>query len=369
MASQWIANMRYLTLAQHALNAWSIEQTEDQHRMQQIVHKARERALLYDDLISASHLVDGMVVGRKTSGEMIDECDSLLFSSLRFAALKKLGFEDRAVSAWQAIVDSRQDGRWRRHPRCEDPDISRDMLFGVLIALSQKPQNYQQHLHEIVDTIERSGGYFSSGPVYVSYITPALARLLRRMVEAESGMRQDLPFLLKQGFSTDELTLYSIGGGFEAHLAALNAWLEMEISAPEAAGNQGSSPYPKSGALSRFLSVGSPQSFDELRIPWNTLQLNRIDKNNLFFRYLRLRSANALTPGVATRLLQELLDSPLFPEQRLPQNCDRKADYVWQRAPGESRLRSKACTEEFSGTDFLWMTGLLVAAIEKDADR
>ena len=48
---------------------------------------ARDKAWRYDQWIEAEHLEDGMVVGRHPDGRPDSECDSLLFSSLRYTAL------------------------------------------------------------------------------------------------------------------------------------------------------------------------------------------------------------------------------------------------------------------------------------------
>ena len=53
--------------------------------------KARDKAILYNELIKRGFLDDGMVVNRTSDGTFIDHCDSLLFSSLRYVALSKLG--------------------------------------------------------------------------------------------------------------------------------------------------------------------------------------------------------------------------------------------------------------------------------------
>jgi hypothetical protein len=48
-----------------------------------------------------------------------------------------------------------------------------------------------------------------------------------------------------------------------------------------------------------------------------------------------------------------------FPDNRLPMNCDRKADYLWQRNTNEAFEASEECTKSFHGIDFLWMAALL----------
>jgi hypothetical protein len=57
---------------------------------------AREKAYLYDQWLEEGFLEHGMVVNRHSDGRPSGECDSLLFSSLRFTALMKLGWHDKA---------------------------------------------------------------------------------------------------------------------------------------------------------------------------------------------------------------------------------------------------------------------------------
>ena len=94
-------------------------------RHQTLMNEAVRRVLLYERLIQKNHLYMGMVVNRDHYGIHRSECDSLLFSSLRFVALKKLGIEDEAWLAWESIKEANDQGKWHRHPKCRRRSTSR----------------------------------------------------------------------------------------------------------------------------------------------------------------------------------------------------------------------------------------------------
>src|SRR4051812_24208489 len=73
---------------------------------------AREKAFLYEQWIEEGFLENEMVVNRHADGRSSSECDSLLFSSLRYTALMKLGWQDKAYKAWRGIENAFQNGRW-----------------------------------------------------------------------------------------------------------------------------------------------------------------------------------------------------------------------------------------------------------------
>jgi hypothetical protein len=80
----------------------------------------------------------------------------------------------------------------------------------------------------------------------------------------------------------------------------------------------------------------------------------------MFFRWLQYEAADAMSPKAKKKLLEELLGMEMFPKNRLPTTCERKADYLWQRNSVEYVPRDhKLCSEIFSGVDFIWMASLL----------
>lgn len=360
--SQLIANSRFLAHSHAAMQQFAHDGEEPDVAVRaELVAAMLHRAHTYEATLERTHLVDGMLVNRDAHGAADDICDSLLFSGLRFAALKKLGFQKEAAIAWTAIEQSRKDGSWVRHPRCSERPTSRDMIMGLLIALSQNPQNERQHVQHLVEQIDRHGGYFSFGPRYVSYLTPTIARLLRFEAHATGVASASVPDLIRDGYSVEELSVSFIRHGFEAHLVGLAAWLEMEMlqTLPELRAQAGA-PLLANASVSTSWLTGA--NLDRQRLQWTTLRLLELDPQNIFFRYLRLRAADALTYKTVVPLARELLRMPQFPTERLPSDCDRTADYLWQRGPWEHE-GSSICGRTYSGTDFLWMAGLLTEAL------
>jgi hypothetical protein len=74
---------------------------------------------------------------------------------------------------------------------------------------------------------------------------------------------------------------------------------------------------------------------------------------------------NAMNSNLAHKMLEDLLAMPQFPVDQLPTNCDRKADYLWQRKSEEYQPRSSNCHITYNGTDFLWMTALLLEEVNQ----
>lgn len=316
---------------------------------------AREKALLYDDFIEEG-LDYGMVVGRHADGRPSGECDSLLFSSLRYAALMKLGWQDKAHRAWRGIENAFELDRWVRHPKCRRKSTSRDMIVGLLVAMTQNPPAEVRRLQQLLDIVNKTGGSVDDGPFYVSRLSPGIGEIMRLMSKQYGVPLRDVPEEVRMGFSTLELDTWMARPGYAAHLNALTLWIELELMH-----NQ-----PRSGlrSLSELIDtvmgpLGSPKLRDQ-RWEFVGHKLASLDRQNLFFEWMELRSAGALTWKTQAQLLQKLLDMPQFPNDHLPQNCDRKADYLWQRASVEYAKKPKwGCTETFTGVDLLWMVALL----------
>ncbi|MCX6130153.1 MAG: hypothetical protein NTX25_13940, partial [Proteobacteria bacterium] len=190
---------------------------------------ARERALLYEQELEKDHLLDAMVVNRHRDGRVASECDSLLFSSLRYVALLKLGWQDKADAAWQGIEGAYQKGRWARHPKCQDRSTSRDMIVGLLVALSQHPPRDRQHLQTLLDIVRDTGGSIDDGPFYVSRLSPGIGEIIRLMAVNHSIPLNNLPDEIRLGFSTLELDVLTANIGFTSHLNALCLWIELEL--------------------------------------------------------------------------------------------------------------------------------------------
>ncbi|MCX6125231.1 MAG: hypothetical protein NTV34_10880, partial [Proteobacteria bacterium] len=343
-----------------ALDARLASPTSDdvRERLIQLQREARSRAALYNLQIEQSMLLDGMVVDRNRTGDPMSVCDSLLFSALRYRSLVALGFADSARQAWEAILLSRDRGHWWRHPLCSHESLSRDMLMGLLVALEASPPGAKKLVEELLAEIQSRGGSFSDGPIFVSYLSPGPAGLLRHLAERFKVGSAKWPWVLKQSFSSIEYDTLFIKPGFESHLAALGLWLEYQFM------NQDPGFNPRSilGELEKVLTVKPPGrspkrigSIDDSRMLWVANTLAQSNPNNLFFATLRLQISGGLTDGARLAMLEKLLAMPQFPSDRLPQDCDKDADYLWQRKDSDYLPRKKACDVIYPGVDYLWM--------------
>lgn len=330
------------------------------HRIpQEVEEQLRARVMLYEDEIVREHLDEGMVVNRQ-GDRFIDTCDSLLFSALRYVALNKLGYTDKALTAWTAIEENNENGHWLRHPKCRNT-TSRDMILGVLAAFSQDPPRVREHLIQLLAYLAKTDGYISQGGRFdISYMLPGVGEILRLYAKGHRVLDYTLPPSVSLGFSTIEFAAMVPSPGYRSHLIALTSWIEMEL-----AGNARYAPY--SGdvrtAVSQLSAIASPFTHQELahqRLAWVSGRLFQDDPNNLFFRWLRLRSVNAITPLTRHFMIHQLMRMPQFPAMRLPRDCDRRADYLWQRASWEYYVQKKTCEKTFNGVDFLWMAALLL---------
>ena len=343
------------------LRSDSISHSQDPAaRYQKLRLEALKRAELYEFFIQQDHLYMGMIVNRDQSGAPLSECDSLLFSSLRFVALEKMGMHNEAEHTWESIITAVDNGKWHRHPKCRARWTSRDMIVGVLAALSQHPSQGEGYLRDLIAYVEQTGGYIGSGPFYVSRLTPGLAQMIRILSEEYGLSKDELPNNIRFGFSTVEFNTVTPSRGYTAHLSAMNIWLEIELRERRKKSSSIVKVRTVTELIDQLLYPVSSYSMEDQRLQWVSNRLVALDPDNLFFKWLQLKSANALTVKSKGDLLEELLSMEQFPQERLPQNCDRKADYLWQRDSLEYDMQFKTCTEEFSGVDFLWMVSLLI---------
>lgn len=361
--SQVICNSRYL----HGLSLWTLRLSDvgreiSNEEIHRLVIAARNRAFLYESIVERDHLSQGLVVNRgKLDGQIADQCDSLLFSSLRWVSLRKFGWGVEANRALSSLRKSQVEGSWIRHPECFDRSLSRDMLMGILIVLSQRPFGYKEDLLRLVSRIRDGGGFFSDGPGYVSYLTPGLGKILRMLLRDVDLKGDSVPRAILSGYSTNEVSLLFMSPGYEAHLAGLALWLEMELDSQRDVAEDSDFLQRSVGFIFSFFSPRNPFSQSH---KWVALRLVQVDPKNLFFRYLWYRSVGALNTRIASRLLTELLQMPQFPKNRLPSSCDRTADFMWQRGSHEYSEIDLSCERRFHGTDFLWMASLLTEVLE-----
>jgi hypothetical protein len=326
--------------------------------------EAITRAALYNSLIESQMLSQGMVVNARMDIETrsirkTDHCDSLLFSSLRFRSLKALGFEQDAAKAWKKITLSQSHGQWYRHPLCKNKPLSRDMFMGLMIAFEGRPSHIEIHLKETLAVIERGRGFLSNGPFYVSYLSPGPAGLLRSLAEKYQIPFDEWPWTLKQSFSSVEFDALFLRPGYESHLAGLSLWLEHRLHGSQKNYN----PRSLLGQIEKSVGLASKsrKAIDYQRMGWIATKLSQENPQNLFFAVLRNRFDGAENHETRTRMLESLLAMPQFPKDRLPNDCDRKADYLWQRSDSEYKARSPQCGHNlYGGVDFMWLTALLV---------
>ncbi len=331
----------------------AVSESAQIHRLKR---EALSRAALYESLIEQNMLVDGMVIHRGVKGEAEGLCDSLLFSSLRFYALKNLGFTRQADDAWAAIMGSRDGAQWRRHPRC-GKSLSRDMVMGVLVALQADPVNGDAVFLDMLREIDRRWGFVGDGPFYVSWLSPGIAGLLRMEAERRGVPYDDWPWIMKQSFSSIEYDAMFLGEGYVSHLAGLGVMLEMSF----AQRNDEFNPRSLLGHVQRFISgtPGFDTQLDAQRRQWITGKLRHISGANLFFEWLDQKSYGVYSGTSEGDLLARLLAMPQFPADRLPMDCHRDADYLWQRREAEALPVTQTCQRVWSGVDFLWMAALL----------
>ena len=324
--------------------------------LQRLRREALSRAALYDSLIHRDMLLDGMVIHRGLGGEPKGVCDSLMFSSLRFYALTKLGFHESADEAWTGILGSRSGAQWLRHPQCAK-SLSRDMIMGVLVALRANPEGGDTVFRSMLAEIDRNGGFAGDGPFYVSWLSPGISSLLRMEAERRNVPFSEWPWVLKHSFSSIEYDAMFIEEGYVSHLAAIGLWLELDQPKNAVRFN----PRSLLGRVGRAISGESDldTTFDIQRRQWITGRLRTISGSNLFFEWLDNKSSGRDGEDSEARLLSALLSMPQFPKTRLPKDCDTDADYMWQRREGESIPVVRQCGETWSGVDFLWMAAIL----------
>lgn len=318
--------------------------------------KMKEIVDLYINEIESEHILDGMITHRRVSGEYSGLCDSLLFSSIYYVSLRKLGYESLARQRWSELRESQISGNWFRHPRCLHPPPSRDMILGLLMSLSQKPESYADELRGLLAQITASGGFFGEGNLFVSYLLPGVAENIRRLARSLDIPNSELPSAVREGFSTMEWSVAWTKRGYRSHLHGLNLWLEEEVV------RHHPNPVSERTAISSvapFLRFATIEPIDLQRMNYVAQELYEKNPKNLFFKILRFRTAEAWSDSIRFHLIQELLAMSSFPHDRLPNNCDRKADYLWQRADDEATTENKYCTEIFNGVDFLWAAALL----------
>ena len=299
-----------------------------------------------------------MVVNRYLDGTPKDICDSLLFTSLYFISLKKLGYLNKAEQVWFNIEASQTKGKWLRHPDCPATPTSRDMILGVLAAFTQEVPNMRSHLVHTLQFVRKNRGFIANGRPDISFLAPGVAEFFRIYANALQISPGSRPLNIQLAFPTSEFSTLLADPGYRTHLIALQSWIELELR--EKAHYREHLGHRQALAALKPLTKITGIDPRPQRISWITQTIYGENRDNLFFKYLRLKSAGALTRSVRSKLISDLLAMPQFPSDRLPEDCDRKADYLWQRASDEYHKASPTCRVSFNGVDFLWMAALLL---------
>jgi hypothetical protein len=325
-------------------------------RMTETGQRLAAKAADYAEWSQQTNLEDGMVVDRRADGSATHQCDSLLFSSLRYVALQKLGHYELARAGWEAIQKSRHAERgWWRHPRCRDKALSRDMILGLMAAFSQNPPGSTDAIDLTRSDLWRFSGYISRGPFYVSFMSPGLRAAFDEIAHYQGQQGSQLGM----SFWTTEFDALTTTGDYRSHLVALTLWLEMEIARQKAPGSRPSANVVD--PLSTVIDPLIPGQLRELRQAWTARSLYIAEPENLFFRWLAWRtSGDTLSVQKRRAMAAQLMAMTAFPDDRLPADCDRRADYVWQRPGVQALEKRRECSITFSGTDFLWMAALLL---------
>lgn len=364
-----VSHSRQLTSKSLALFYKKTRATMDEKEKKVVKEEALRRFSVYNELVQKKQLLDGMVVGRTQNGEYLDVCDSLLFSSLRFAALSMMDLQQDAEEAWQAIMSSSENGEWYRHPTCRRM-ISRDMMDGVMIAFSQM-RNPTPYFKQLISFLKENHNFFhkdSWSPV--SFVTPGVAETIWRVGVAKGLATDELEFLNSYAFSTIEFSALLANPGYEMHILGLSLWLELELNDQlREKRMQIRGVRSVTWELANLLQPLTEQNIFEQRTQWIASQIYQENDKNLFFKWLYLKSKGLLDTEAKYSLLKELVEMKQFPKNSLPMNCDRKADYLWQRKKAEYEALSLNCVYTFPGTDYLWMSALLIRGIREDEGK
>jgi hypothetical protein len=242
-------------------------------------------------------------------------CDSLLFSGL-LAATSDVSID--LLAARDA------DGRWHRRPAKDcypahsKSSISRDMLLGVMAWAWHKER--LDVLEDLWDYGETHSWVMGEGDLTRTFFTPTMQTLLARQIHALGGSDyavRHLPILLDSNLT-----------GFQAHLSVIIVWLS-----GEAVGDISQS----------HLDLLSAQA---ARQP-----------SNAFFSYL----CAIYSHGNLSSTERTLMDTQLFPADRLPTSLDRKESWLWQRDAGDD-WSPRPLIDGFSrhhGGDYLFLEGLM----------
>lgn len=269
----------------------------------------KEKADLYSILIQTQSDQSGFI--------HTDECDSILFSSLK------------GISVNLDILEARdENGRWHRRPLTYEPcypdhsksTISRDMLIGVMwYAFSNARLDIAEELFQYG---EKNNWIMGEGDVTRIYFTPNLQATLADLIYKLGGenhyVYRNLPRSWPEGLT-----------GFELHLQILHIELFGQLN----------------GFIDKNMVDVVKGAFK--RQPENPL---------ISFVYSKYVDSNVLWDCV-----QDLKNEKYWPSDRLPTNRDRKEPWLFQRDSGTDwEPDASGEVKTHSGGDFLFLSKLIM---------
>ncbi|SMF03248.1 hypothetical protein [Pseudobacteriovorax antillogorgiicola] len=256
----------------------------------------------------------------------VEGCDGLLFSSLGV-----VGGLDIDLSQAESQVEP---GRWYRSAGqdCFDTgrsesSISRDMLIGLAVALLQAQD--LSAVERIIAYAEDNNGIIGEASNREdqfgrAFMTPSLEAIYHELRFRLGGIDSD-----RRGYIPD---LTKGQRGFKAHLQGLGMLLRVQFYG---------------GLFAQDVEI-----LQELA--------NSQDRNSLF-----LALYGGLTDGDGDAAASALLDTEIFPSDRLPSSEDRCEPYIWQRDQDGDDWQP--CLEKdliHPAADFLFVSALLLGELD-----
>lgn len=263
----------------------------------------RAKRDLYIKLSNEQGRPDGFVAG----------CDGLLFS-----ALAKSG--GIGVELWKAELEP---GRWLRRPishgSCypffSESEISRDMILGLL-TYATKAKDYGT-AQRIIDYAKKHGNTLGDGSASRTLITPQLYGTLYELAYRGGGENNPTRFI--------GLDLNSNLSGFAAHLQVLHIYIR----------------YLLAGASDKAVETLGDYAADHYK--------------NAFFQ-----AVYHLSDGDQSVAYNLLMDSSVFPSDRLPGSSEYCEPYRWQRDGGADWLPCKEEGKIHTGADFVFVASIIL---------
>ena len=301
-----------------------------------IMAELSRRALLMDDAIHATMLVDGLVTN-KLHGEPDDVCDSLLWSSIRAASLYNMGQLDRYNEAVIALRRSTVGpGQWRRHPRC-GKTLSRDMIDGLLVLAATDPVGNAATLHATALYIQSNWGFIASSISPTSLMSPNQGYRMRSIAAVAGIPSDDLPLVARFGEAIENYLTVLPKKGYRRHLVAMSLLQDLIL-------------WRRHDVLPPIFAAAT------------AIRLERDNPENLLFSYLSrsFRNGGEPTRAELREIGARLLSMPQFPaDGSLPTDCQRSANYLWQKDANEYVPDTVKCIETFAGIDFIWLASMI----------